>query len=81
MRTKLVSDGVLPLLILLFSVSSTAMAQVTGLPQYGVILTGTPDDPVVLNQSPHRILVYALRLQQGDQINIRQPASAIFLGS
>ena len=47
MRTKLVSDGVLPLLILLFSVSSTAMAQVTHLPQYGVILTGAPDDPVV----------------------------------
>jgi hypothetical protein len=41
MRTKLVPiHGVLPL-ILLFSVSSTAMAQLTGLPQYGVILSGT----------------------------------------
>jgi hypothetical protein len=81
MRTKLVSiDGVLPLLILLFSVSSTAMAQLIGLPQYGVILTGTPDDPVVLNQSPHRILLYALRLQRGDQD--RFPASRVrdFLG-
>jgi hypothetical protein len=76
MRTKLVSvDGVLPLLILFFSVSSTAMAQLTGLPQYGVILAGTPDDPVILNQSPHRILVYALRLQKGDQD--RYPATRV----
>ena len=68
MRTKWVYiSSVLPLLVLPFAVSTTAMAQLIGLPPYRVLLTGTPDDPVVLNQSPQRILAFALRLQKGDQ--------------
>lgn len=81
MGTKLVSiHGVLPLFTLLYSVSSSAMAQLTGLPQYGVILTGTADDPVVLNQSPHRFLVYALRLQKGDRDRYAATRVRDFLG-
>ena len=36
------------------------MAQTTGLPQYGVLLEGTANEPKLINNSPHRIVVYAL---------------------
>lgn len=38
-----------------------AIAQTVGLPQYGVLLEGTADAPVLINNSPHRILAYALQ--------------------
>jgi hypothetical protein len=60
------SISVLPLLLLLIAVAPAARAQLVGLPQYGVLLSGTPDNPVVLNQSPHRILAFTLR-QRGDR--------------
>jgi hypothetical protein len=40
------------------------MAQMTGLPQAGVTLAGTPGSPVIVNNSSHRILAYTL-LSQG----------------
>src|ERR1700687_4461823 len=67
MRTTGIYVIVLPLLFLLFAVAPAAMAQLVGLPQYGVLLSGTPDNPVVLNQSQHRILAFALRQRSGDQ--------------
>ena len=39
----------------------SAMAQTTGLPQYGVLLEGTADKPRLVNNSPHRIVAYAVR--------------------
>jgi hypothetical protein len=66
MRTRQTySISVLPLLLLFFAVAPAAMAQLVGLPEYGVLLSGTPDNPVVLNQSPHRILAFALRQGRG----------------
>jgi hypothetical protein len=68
MRTRQIySVSVIRLLLLLVGVSPAVMAQLIGLPQYGVLLSGTPDNPVVLNQSLHRILAFALRLRRGDQ--------------
>jgi len=61
------TTGILPLLLLLFAVAPAAMAQLVGLPEYGVLLSGTPDNPAVLNQSQHRILAFALRQRSGDQ--------------
>jgi hypothetical protein len=66
MRTRQIYRiSVLPLLLLLFAVAPAAMAQLVGLPEYGVLLSGTPDNPVVLNQSPHRILAFTLRQGRG----------------
>jgi hypothetical protein len=41
-------------------VGLSIMAQTTGLPQYGVLLEGTANEPKLINNSPHRIVVYAL---------------------
>ena len=38
----------------------SAIAQTTGLPQYGVLLEGTANEPKLINNSPHRIVSYAL---------------------
>src|SRR5579871_3309551 len=38
-----------------------AGAQTTGLPHYGVLLEGIPDQPRIVNHSQHRILAYAIR--------------------
>jgi hypothetical protein len=59
------SISVLLLLLFLFAVAPAAMAQLVGLPEYGVLLSGTPDNPVVLNQSQHRILAFTLRQGRG----------------
>lgn len=67
MRTTGIYVSVLPLLLLLFAVAPAAMAQLVGLPEYGVLLSGTRDNPVVLNQSQHRILAFALRQRSGDK--------------
>lgn len=61
------SIRVIPVLFLLSVVAPAALAQLTGLPEYGVLLSGTPDNPVVLNQSPHRILAFALRTRREGQ--------------
>jgi hypothetical protein len=41
------------------------MAQTTGLPQYGVLLEGTADAPVLKNNSAKRILAYSLVYDSG----------------
>ena len=38
-----------------------AIAQTVGLPQYGVLIEGTADAPVLINNSSHRVLAYALQ--------------------
>lgn len=49
MRTRQTySISVIPLLLLLFAVAPAARAQLVGLPQYGVLLSGTLDNPVIL---------------------------------
>jgi hypothetical protein len=61
-RTRQIySISVLPLLLWLTAAAPAARAQLIGLPEYGVLLSGTADNPVVLNQSQHRILAFALR--------------------
>lgn len=43
----------------------SVMAQTTGLPQYGVLLEGTADAPVLKNNSAKRILAYSLMYDSG----------------
>jgi hypothetical protein len=47
--------------------ASTAVAQ-TGLPQYGVVLGGTVNSPVIINNSSHRILAYTLSFDMGNGV-------------
>lgn len=58
--------GLLPFILVLLTMPSAVRAQLAGLPEYGVLLSGTPANPVVLNESPHRILAFALRVRRGD---------------
>jgi hypothetical protein len=67
MRTRQIHRISVLLLLLFFALAPAAMAQLVGLPEYAVLLSGTPDNPVVLNQSPHPILAFALRVRRGDQ--------------
>jgi hypothetical protein len=48
-------------------VASTALAQ-TGLPQFGVVLGGTVNSPVIINNSSHRILAYTLSFDKGNGV-------------
>jgi hypothetical protein len=43
----------------------SVMAQTTGLPQYGVLLEGTADAPVLKNNSAKRIFAYSLVYDNG----------------
>ena len=52
-----------------------AMAQTIGLPQYGVLLEGTADAPVLVNNSSQRILAYAWRYE-----NSKSSSLTSFLG-
>jgi hypothetical protein len=49
--------------ITLFVIAVSAIAQMTGLPQAGVTLIGTPASPVIVDNSSLRILAYTLLYQ------------------
>ena len=50
--------------------ASIALAQ-AGLPQFGVLVGGTVNSPVIINNSSHRILAYTLSFDKGNGASYR----------